>query len=279
MAEAAPGAHLVVVGSSAWDRLGTHAAIACEDTGPDDPAWLFYTSGTTGRPKGATLTHRNLLYMSLCYLADIERVALGDTMLHAAPLSHGSGLYALPHLLAGGQQVVMHGFDPGAVLEALQRWPRVSMFAAPTMVTRLLQHGGPGLRAPGLRTLIYGGGPMYVSDLQRALDAFGPRLYQLYGQGESPMTITGLDARQHAGDGSAAHLARLGSCGLPRTGVEVRVVDASGRALPPGEPGEIVTRSDAVMAGYWRNPAATAAARATAGCGPATSAHWTTGAT
>ena len=260
MAEAAPGARLVVVGSAAWDRLGTHAAVRCEDTGPDDPAWLFYTSGTTGRPKGATLTHRNLLFMSLCYLADIEPVAVGDTMLHAAPLSHGSGLYALPHLLAGGQQVVMHGFDPGAVLDALQRWPRVSMFAAPTMVTRLLQHGGPGLRAPGLRTLIYGGGPMYVSDLQRALDAFGPRLYQLYGQGESPMTITGLDARQHAGDGGAAHLARLGSCGLPRTGVEVRVVDASGRALPAGEPGEIVTRSDAVMAGYWRNPAATAAA-------------------
>jgi acyl-CoA synthetase (AMP-forming)/AMP-acid ligase II len=98
---------------------------------------------------------------------------------------------------------------------------------------------------------------MYVSDLQRALEVFGPRLWQLYGQGESPMTLTGLAKRDHLGDGGPDHLARLGSVGITRTGVEIRVVDDEGRDLPTGEIGEVVTRSDCVMAGYWNNPEAT----------------------
>jgi long-chain acyl-CoA synthetase len=256
----APAPQCLVVGSRSWSRLADEAPIDCVEVRAEDAAWLFYTSGTTGRPKGATLTHRNLTFMSMAYLADIEHVAPGDTMLHAAPLSHGSGLYALPHLLGGGLQVVQHGFEPEAVLQALERWPRVSMFAAPTMVTRMLPSLAAGAGASGLRTLVYGGGPMYLSDLQRALQTLGPRLYHLYGQGESPMTITGLDAGGHLGDGSPGHLARLASCGRPRTGVEVRVVDEDGRALPAGEIGEVVTRSDCVMAGYWNNPAATATA-------------------
>jgi acyl-CoA synthetase (AMP-forming)/AMP-acid ligase II len=206
------------------------------------------------------LSHRNLTFMSLAYAADIEHVSPGDVKLHAAPLSHGSGLYALPHLFAGGHQVVLPGFEPQDVLEAFERHANVTMFAAPTMVTRLVQAAGAQPRAPGLRTLYYGGGPMYVSDLQRALEAFGPRLWQLFGQGESPMTITGLSKADHQGDGGAAHLARLASCGVARTGVEVRVVDESGRDAPHGETGEVVTRSDCMMAGYWNNPTATAAA-------------------
>lgn len=249
-----------VVGSDAYRAFAAAPPIACVDVSPNDTAWLFYTSGTTGRPKGAMLTHRNLLFMALAYYADIERVVPGDTQLHAAPLSHGSGLYAIPHLLAGGHQAILPGFDPQAVLEAFERYANVSLFAAPTMVSRLVQAAGTGGAAAGLRTLVYGGGPMYVSDLLTALDRFGPRLYQLYGQGESPMTITGLAHGEHVGDRGPAHLARLGSCGTARTGVEVRVVDDAGRDLPIGESGEIVTRSDCVMAGYWNNPTASAAA-------------------
>ena len=251
---------LFVAGSIACERLVDAPPFGCTQVAPTDLAWLFYTSGTTGRPKGAMLSHRNLLFMSFAYHADVERIAPGDTKLHAAPLSHGSGLYGLPHLLAGGHQVVLPGFEPTDVLEGFERYQNVSMFAAPTMVTRLLQACGRGGRFPGLRTLYYGGAPMYVRDLVHALDVFGPRLYQLYGQGESPMTITGLSHRDHEGDRSEAHLIRLGSCGLPRTGVEVRVVDAEGREVPAGTPGEVTTRSDCTMRGYWNNPAATTSA-------------------
>ena len=229
------------------------------DAAATDRAWLFYTSGTTGRPKGAVLSHRNLLFMSHCYYADIDMLDERDTNLHAGPLSHGAGLYALPHLLRGGHQVVLPHFDVDAILDGMQRHSRVSMFAAPTMLTRLVHApavGSADLR--NLRTIFYGGGPMYVADLERALQLFGPRLYQLYGQGESPMTITGLDKRLHAEQTHPRWREQLGSCGVPRTGVLVKVVDDNELELPSGEVGEVVTRSDCVMEGYWNNSTATA---------------------
>jgi long-chain acyl-CoA synthetase len=226
---------------------------------PTDRAWLFYTSGTTGKPKGAVLTHRNLLFMSHCYYADINRLDERDTCLHAGPLSHGAGLYAVPHLLRGGHQVVLPHFDIDAIIDGLQRHIRVSMFAAPTMLTRLVQ--APAVAAAdltNLRTIFYGGGPMYVADLERALNLLGPRLYQLYGQGESPMTITGLGQRMHGDEAHPRWRERLGSCGVPRTGVLVKVVGDDDRELPAGEVGEVITKSDCVMEGYWENPEATA---------------------
>jgi acyl-CoA synthetase (AMP-forming)/AMP-acid ligase II len=226
---------------------------------PEERAWLFYTSGTTGRPKGAILTHRNLLFMSQCYWADIDRLDERDTHLCAAPLSHGAGLYALAHVLKGGHQVVLPHFDIDAILDCLRRHPRLSLFAAPTMLTRLVH--SPLVAAAdlsNLRTLYYGGGPMYVADLERALEIFGARLYQLYGQGESPMTITGMTKRMHAEALSTGRRERLGSCGVARSGVLVRVVDEEDRDLPEGEIGEVLTRSDCVMEGYWQKPEATA---------------------
>jgi len=244
-----------------YQQLLGHAPAEVADFEPDDVAWIFYTSGTTGVPKGAMLSHRNLLQMCLQYGADIEQVQAGDTHLHVAPLSHGSGLYSLPHLFNGGHQVVQAAFDPEWVFEALQRYPRVTFFAAPTMLTRMLRCS-PGLTNPAghLQTITYGGGPMYVADLLACLKVFGPRMVQIYGQGESPMTITCLSKQDHEGNQDAAHLARLASCGTARTGIEVRVVDPNGRDLPWGEPGEVVTRSDTRMRGYWNNPAATSAA-------------------
>jgi acyl-CoA synthetase (AMP-forming)/AMP-acid ligase II len=118
--------------------------------------------------------------------------------------------------------------------------------------------GRSGAGLGNLRTIVYGGGPMYLSDLERALEIFGPRLYQLYGQGESPMTITGLPQRMHEEAVAQGRRDRLASCGAPRTGVLVKVVDEKDRELPPGVIGEVVTASDCVMEGYWRNPAANA---------------------
>ena len=223
------------------------------ETKPEDPAWLFYTSGTTGVPKGAVLTHRNMLFQTQAYFADIDRLGPTDAALHPAPLSHGSGLYGLPHFAAGAVNVIPESgqFDPAEIFELLERWPNGSFFAAPTMIVRLLS--SPAAHTPrGLRTITYGGAPMYVADCLRAIELFGPRLYQLFGQGEAPMTITGLPQSEHQ---TRTHLE---TCGIARTGVEVKIFDDQDRELAPGEVGEIVTRSDCVMAGYWENPQATA---------------------
>jgi acyl-CoA synthetase (AMP-forming)/AMP-acid ligase II len=244
-----------------WDRLAGAEAVPVVDRAPDDPAWLFYTSGTTGRPKGATLTHRNLLMASLSYFADLDPVSPRDSVLLAAPLSHGAGLYGLPHVARGAVSVVpASGALDGEELVALcERWPGLSFFAAPTMVRRLA--GDPALAGeelPGLKTIVYGGAPMYLADLEHALDAFGPRLAQIYGQGETPMTITALSAADHEGRDQAGWRERVQSVGFPRTDVEVRVVDAEDHPLPAGEVGEVLVRGEVVMTGYWRQPEETA---------------------
>jgi len=251
----------VLVPGSQWDRLTGAAPAPLADRQPTDAAWLFYTSGTTGRPKGAVLTHRNLLMASLSYYADIDQVMPQDCILHAAPLSHGSGLYGLPHVARGAASVLPHsgGVDGAEIAALLSRWPGMSMFAAPTMVKRLA--GDPAVANADLshlKTIIYGGAPMYLADLEEALAVFGPRLAQIYGQGETPMTITALSKADHAARDHPRWRERLQSVGFPRTDVEVRVVDAADRELPAGEVGEVVVRGDVVMAGYWKQPGATA---------------------
>ncbi len=225
----------------------------------DDLAWLFYTSGTTGQPKGAMLSHRNLLTMTLCYFADVDRIDPGDCILHAAPISHGSGIYILPHVAAGALQVIPEsgGFDPEEVFALLGHHPGTTMFAAPTMAKRLIEHpaaGGPASR--NLKTIVYGGGPMYVDDLKRGLETLGNVFVQIYGQGESPMTITSLTRAQHADRDHPRYEARLASVGRAQTAVEVRVAGPDDEALPPGELGEVLARGDSVMPGYWNNPEA-----------------------
>jgi acyl-CoA synthetase (AMP-forming)/AMP-acid ligase II len=249
--------------SALIERIAQEPAMPPHEGQPIDACWLFYTSGTTGRPKGATLTLRNLLFQTQAYYADVDQLDERDTIVHAAPLSHGSGVYSLPHVAKGSHNVITpsESFAPGDMFEAIERYPRVSFFAAPTMVVRMLNDGSAAhARLDKLKTIMYGGGPMHVPDLERALERFGPRLYQIYGQGESPMTITGLDQRAHQQALAARDRDALASAGDARTGVLVRIVDDQDRELPDGEVGEIVTRSDCVMAGYWRDPEATAAA-------------------
>ena len=253
----------LVAGGSDWSAMLGHDPAGPASAQPDDPAWLFYTSGTTGRPKGATISHRNLLVMTLSYFADLNRVTSRDCVLHAAPLSHGSGLYALPFIAMGAINVIPEsgGFEPAEVLGLIERHPGLTMFAAPTMVVRLLD--GPALGhadTANLDLIIYGGGPMYVADVERALAAFGPKLAQIYGQGEAPMTITALSRERHGESAHPRFRERLGSAGTARTDVEVMVVDEDDRPLPAGESGEIVARGDVVMRGYWEDPEATARA-------------------
>jgi acyl-CoA synthetase (AMP-forming)/AMP-acid ligase II len=233
------------------------------DVAFDDIAWLFYTSGTTGRPKGAMLTHRNLFNMIMAYYADFGAVSFDDAILHAAPLSHGSGLYALPHISRGAQNVIMDkkSFDPGRVFHHIEKYRITAMFAAPTMVKLLVENRE--LRKydrRSLRNLIYGGGPMHVEDLKKAIEMLGSCLVQLYGMGETPMTISFLPHENHVLRGSEKELNRLSSAGYARTGVEVKVFDEADKELPRGTMGQIVTKSEVVMTGYWDDPAATAEA-------------------
>jgi long-chain acyl-CoA synthetase len=253
--------HVVVATGPEWGDLLRAAPVAVAERLAGDPAWLFYTSGTTGRPKGAVLTNRNLMAMTLGYFADIDPVSPSDSILHAAPLSHGSGLYGLPHVAAGAVSVLptSGGVDADEIASLLEHWRGMTFFAAPTMVKRLA--GDPAVaRADhtNLKSIIYGGAPMYLADLEEALEVFGPRLVQIYGQGETPMTITALSKADHAERGHPRWRDRLQSVGLARSGVEVRVVDETDGELPVGEVGEVVVRGDVVMAGYWGQPDASA---------------------
>lgn len=250
---AAVAAPVETIGGAAYlDRFsGPPTAEANPD--PSRLAWLFYTSGTTGRSKGAMLTHRNLMAMTVAHLADLDDPDADCSLIHGAPMSHGSGLYIAPYVARGARQVVpaSGSFDASEFLDLCDHHPGASAFLAPTMVGRLVATGRQ--RPANLRTIVYGGGPMYLEDLKRAMTAFGPVFAQLYGQGEAPMTITGLARADHLGDD-----ATLSSVGWPRTGVEVAVLRDDGTRAPAGEVGEIVCRGDVVMAGYWNNPDATA---------------------
>ncbi|MEX3645479.1 long-chain fatty acid--CoA ligase [Mycolicibacterium porcinum] len=244
-----------IIGSQDYsDRFGSEPAHP-PTTDPSTLAWLFYTSGTTGKSKGAMLSHRNLTAMTVAHLADFDDPDENCSLIHGAPMSHGSGLYIPPYVLRGARQVVPESaaFEPDEFLDLCGHHPGSSAFLAPTMVQRLIQTGRP--RPENLKTVVYGGGPMYVDSLKKSLAAYGPIFVQLYGQGEAPMTITGLRRRDHID----ADDATLGSVGYPRSGVEVAVVNEDGTQTAVGEIGEIVCRGGVVMSGYWNNPAATAA--------------------
>ncbi len=252
----------IEIGSDAYRELSSVSPLVSPaEVAPDALAWLFYTSGTTGRNKGAMLTHRNLLAASIAHLADVESLDEHCSQIHAAPLSHGSGLYVLPSVARGTRQVVpaSAGFDADEFLDLAGHHPGCTAFLAPTMVQRLrlaAERGGRG-RPAHLRTLVYGGGPMYVEELRRAMACFGSDAFvQIYGQGEAPMTIARTSRADHASGDDAV----LGSVGHARSGVELRIVGDDDVELPAGQPGEVVCRGDVVMAGYWNHPAATAEA-------------------
>ena len=253
--------HVYTPGNAACEAALDAPAIEPLHRDPDDLAWLFYTSGTTGRPKGVMQTHRNLYAMTACYFIDVDEVGADDAIVYAAPMSHGAGLYNFAFVAKAARHVVPRsgGFDAAELVALSRSVGRLCLFAAPTMVRRLVEHvAASGAPSDGFKTIVYGGGPMYVADIQRALATLGPRFVQIYGQGESPMTITALSRQALADRAHPRWAQRIGSVGVAQTLVEVRVAGPQGQPLPAGETGEVTVRGETVMAGYWRNPQATA---------------------
>lgn len=229
---------------------------------PDDCTWLFYTSGTTGRLKGAMLSHRNLIAMIGHFLIDIDRCDPGMRALHCAPLTHGGGLYALPCMVRGVTQVIAHSatFDPGAVWRAIHEEDvQAVVFTAPVML-RQIAAAAAGAQVPeGFRFIVYGGAPIAAADLRGCIDVFGHSVFQVYGQGEAPMSISTMNGADHVAARTADAENALVSAGHAFTLGRVAVLDkVTGAELAAGTVGEIATRGDVVMLGYFEQPEATA---------------------
>ena len=252
----------IACGSPQWDALSDHG-LAHEHphaVEPDDTAWLFYTSGTTGRPKGVMLTHWNMRAATLAYALDVDQPAHEQATIYAAPISHGAGIYNFVFVRCGGKHVFppSRGFNPDEIETLSRHFGATVMFCAPTMVKRMIEAAKrSGYAGEGIRTIVYGGGPMYAADIDEALALFGPRFVQIYGQGETPMTITSLRRELIADESHPNWRARRASVGQAMGCVEVRIA-SDGVDAKPGEAGEILVRGTTVMKGYWRNEQATA---------------------
>lgn len=250
-------------GATSYEALiaGVDSDIEPAEVSADDIAWLFYTSGTTGKPKGVIWTHRMMRIMVMNYLADVYNLQSSDIVLHMAPMSHGSGTTGIAAIARGAETVILDtpNFNPDRTFELIERHAVTNIaFAAPTQIVKMLQANSMGSHdLSSLRCCCYGGAPMYVEDLHRALEKFGPIFVQIFGQGEAPMTISHLTQADHM---DASHPERLSSAGTVRTDVEIKISGAGDDTKGTRQIGEILVRGDIVMPGYWRNPEATAAA-------------------
>jgi fatty-acyl-CoA synthase len=211
--------------------------------GPEDPAWITYTSGTTGRPKGIVLSHRSIREVALNLLLEIGPIWPGELLVLTQPLSHGAGYFVLPTLMSGAGLYVMRRFDPEETYAVSDR-PNVRILkCVPAMVPALMEFD-PG-RPLGYESVIYGASPIARPVLESALERFGPILMQIYGQSEAPVTITCLHKADHVGDGEQRF-----SAGRAFRAVTVEVRDEDGGPLPPGETGEVAVTGSHLMSGY-----------------------------
>ena len=229
----------------------------------DHPCWFISTSGTTGRPKLAVLTHGQMAFIVTSHLADLlPGTTEEDCCLVVAPLSHGAGNHGLTQVVRGATTVLLptERFDPAEVWRLVAEHRVTNMFTVPTIVKLLVEHPSVDTNDhSSLRHVVYAGAPMYRADQKHALAKLGPVLVQYFGLSEVTGCITVLPPALHTPDDSAE--ARAGTCGIPRTGVDIQVQDpGTGAALPAGATGEICVCGLAVFAGYYNNPEANAKA-------------------
>lgn len=221
---------------------------------PTDICNVQYTGGTTGKPKGVILPHRSLVAARMTLLTDFE-FPEHCRFLAATPISHVAGGMVLPVLLRGGTVYLETKFDPEGFLTAIEKHKITNVFLVPTMIYVLLDY--PGIKDfdfSSLKTIAYGAAPMSPTRIVEALDVFGPIFIQGYGQTEAPVLVSALRKNDH----DPNNLERLGSCGTPVAGVQLKILDENHNEVPMGEIGEICIRGPQVMDGYWKRPDETA---------------------
>jgi fatty-acyl-CoA synthase len=252
-------------GADDWEACASHTGKQTQpaDVDRDHPAWFFYTSGTTGRPKAGILTHGQMNYVICNHLCDLMPATTEhDVSLVVAPLSHGAGIHALPQVARGAATVLLSGerLDCEEAWRLVEQRRVTNMFTVPTILTMLTRHDAADrFDHSSLRYVIYAGAPMYRADQIHAIRKLGQVLVQYFGMGEVTGNITVLPPALHSENDADTP---VGSCGFPRTGMDIAILDDAGRLLDPGTSGEICVRGPGVFAGYHNNPEATAKATA-----------------
>lgn len=237
----------------------SHRDDPCRPIKENDLLLLVYTSGTTGKPKGVMLSHRNVYFNVIDSVTGVELTQ--DTInLNVCPLYHvaASVLQTYTTFYIGGTSVTLEQFDPHEVLRTIEREKVTFTFLVPTMIFRILElPDAHRYDLSSLRKVGYGAAPMPLDRLRKAIPLFGPVLFQGYGLTESTANVVILRPEDHDLNAEEERLKRLRSCGREHSNHEIRVVDSNGNELPPGEIGEIVLKSPSVMEGYWKNPEGT----------------------
>jgi acyl-CoA synthetase (AMP-forming)/AMP-acid ligase II len=227
----------------------------------EDLSDIWYTSGTTGEPKGIMITHRNILTCVQYLLSDVYWITEEDRLLTVGALSHAGSVRVLPFLSRGALNILHRSFEPLEIFKTIQKEKITDISTVPTMLLGLMDH--PERRnfdLSSLKTITYAGAPTPVERIKEAVEIFGPILDQSFGQAESIITITHLPKHEHIVNKDPEREKRLASVGREYPGVQVKVVNEKGGECASGEIGEVITRSDLVMKGYWNRPEQTAEA-------------------